>query len=579
MKTINPFEEVKRRVDIVAVIEKFTGMAVTGRGNHRQLPECPFCKGHHCFSITIDKQLFNCFQCPGESTGGDVFSFLARLKGYDLRSALETLAVEVGVLLPHASVRSKPGIREEIMRQTKADWSLPEAKSFWDYLVDERKLSGQVLKAHDVGYLRSRSDLISNLKKKGYAYDEIKDSGILTRDFGGRYRILFGWRGLDGKIEGFVCAMTRNALASIPLAEKDRYPKYKKSAHFQAQSPYNLFYAKRRVPDDRTLVIVEGIVDCLQLRSHGIHNVVALGGSALKEVFIPALERTRFERLILLFDSDHAGTEGTDRAIRILLKEGPKFSLYVAQIGACDPEDETRIIKDPDEVICKKGPEVLRAVIDVPVKAGPWIVGAMWNQNDMKNPLHRDKVLQDVGTLWHCFPDEVEKKEMLVVLSEACALPQAYILKTIEQYGARLRKTITDVNKANIAEQSTGNKGVASSAQTEKHTALKIKLKSEVRKNRELVQTNRLLLKAYTRLICQAKALSKAGLLWHVSRLAEGHTMLIKRIRNDPNKATALIKKVDAVFSASKLNDLAQINRDIEDLSETSEPGGSTDHA
>ncbi len=578
MKNINPFEAVKRQVDIVEIIAKFTGMTVTGRGNHRQLPECPFCKGHHCFSITVDKQLFNCFQCPGRLTGGDVFSFLAKLKGYDLRSALETLACEVGYRLPEASKSTKTDIREEIMRQAKADWALAEAKPFWEYLVSERKLSAQVLRGHDVGYLRDRSALILHLKKKGYAYDAIKASGILTLGFGGRYRILFGWRGLDGRIEGFVGALTKHALAVIPPAEKDRYPKYKKSANFQAESPFNLFYAKRRVPDDRTLVIVEGIVDCLQLWSVGIHNVIALGGSAFKEVFIPALECTRFERLILLFDSDRAGREGTDRAIRVLLKDDAKFSLYVAQIAACDPEDETRIIKDPDELICKKGPEVIRAVIDAPVKAGPWMVGAMWNQNDMKNPLHRDRALQGIGALWHCFPDEVEKKEMLIVLSEACGLPQENILKTIEQYGARHSKTATDKNKEKIADQSKGNKIVAPSDQTEKCRALQVKLKAEIQKNRELAQMNRLLLKAYARLVCQAKGLSKAGLLWHVNRLAEGHTVLIKRIRNDPNKAKALIKKVDAIFSASRLKDLAQIKADIEHLSQTSGHDRSAGH-
>ena len=220
MKTINSFEAVKRRVDIAEMIEKFTGMTVTGRGNHRQLPECPFCKGHGCFSITVDKQLFNCFQCPGGSTGGDVFTFLSRLKGYDLRSALEALAAESGYKLPAMGKRSKPGIRDAIMDQAKADWELPDAGRFRAYLLSGRRLSEAVLKEHDVGYLRDRSALISDLKKKGYTYDEIKASGILTRGFGTLYRIIFGWRGLDGLVAGFVGAATKAQLEKMSASEK-----------------------------------------------------------------------------------------------------------------------------------------------------------------------------------------------------------------------------------------------------------------------------------------------------------------------------------------------------------------------
>ncbi|MFQ5598674.1 MAG: toprim domain-containing protein, partial [Nitrospiria bacterium] len=345
MEQVNAFEAVKRRADIVLIAEKFTGLKATGRGNHRQLPECPFCKGHGCFSISIDKQLFNCFQCPGGSSGGDVFTFLSRLKGYDLQSALKEIAMEVGYTLPTWHQGTKPGIRDVIMDQAKADWSLPEAKPFREYLVSIRQLSEEVLRGHDVGYLRDRSNLISDLKKKGYSYEEIKASGILTQGFAGLYRIIFGWRGLDGKVAGFVGAATKGQLEKLPPSEKGQFPKYKKNVNFKAAAPYNLYYARRRVPEDHSLVIVEGIVDCLHLLSIGIDHVIALGGSAFKEEFTKALQTTRFKRLILFFDSDTAGSDCTERTIHLLLK-GSKYSLYVAQIAAADPKDPSRIIKD-----------------------------------------------------------------------------------------------------------------------------------------------------------------------------------------------------------------------------------------
>ena len=162
-------------------------------------------------------------------------------------------------------------------------------------------------------------------------------------------------------------------------------------------------------------MIVEGIVDCLHLLSIGIHHVVALGGCAFKNAFSQALQTTRFKRLILFFDSDAAGSDCTERTIQCLLR-GSGFSLYVAQIAAADPENPSRIIKDPDELIRKKGPEVAKAVLGTPVKAGPWMIGALWSRYDMKNPLLRDKALQRAGALWPLVADEVERKEMLVLV-------------------------------------------------------------------------------------------------------------------------------------------------------------------
>lgn len=559
---VNSFEEVKRKVDILAFIEKSTGHRARRSGKGYTLPECPFCQGHGCFSITPEKQLYNCFQCPGKS-GGDIFDYLCKLRGCDKRAALEELAREAGFELP-TSRFAKRDIREEILSQTKEDWSLPEAKDVWEYLINTRRLSPETLKGHDVGYFGNRSRLIGILKKKGFTYDEIKASGILTQGYGTFYEILFGWRAYNGRLSGFIAGATKARLKTVKPEEEDSYPKYKNASELQIDSPFNLYYAKRRVPEDASLVIVEGILDCLQMQSHGFHNTVALGGTTFKEGFGKALATTRFTRLIVLLDSDKAGKYGTAQIIRHLIKDFPKFSLFVTEITAVDPADPNRRIKDPDELIVKLGADVLKKVIRYPAKAGPWLVLDMREKFDMKNTLDRDRAFEEVASLWGDITDEVERKEILRYLADGSEMPQADIRKTIEKYVAR-----TPAGDSSERAQTSGSaaprpKNQEGSLAERSLVELRVKVKEMSERNRELKKKNKILLRAYGAFVLQAKELAKAGLLWHVNRLTEGHVSLLRELRRDPVRAEGMIEKINQIFTAAKLTDLERINDEIE---------------
>lgn len=560
---VNSFEEVKKIVDILRCIEARTNQTARRSGKGYTLPECPFCHGHGCFSITPEKQLYNCFQCPGKS-GGDVFNFISKFRGCDKRSALEEVAKEAGYDLP-SSRNMKRDIREEIMTQAKVDWSLPQAKEAWDYLVNVRCLSPETLLAHDVGFIGDRSRLIEILKKKGFSYDEIRNSGILTNGYGTFYEILFGWRGMSGSIAGFVAGATRARLERLKPEEKDSHPKYKNAADLQVDSPYNLYYAKRRVPEDATLVIVEGILDVLQMLSHGLFNTVALGGTSFKEGFGKALAMTRFLRLIILLDGDKAGKQGTSQLIRHLIQAHPKFMLYVTEITAGDPLDQNRRIKDPDELIIKLGPEVLKKVIRYPAKACPWLVLAMRDQYDMKNSIDRDRAFEEVASLWGFISDEVERKEVLRYLADGSEMPQEDIRKTIEKYaqrpsaGVAPEQAAAEPNKNEIKKE--GSSLIVTSL-----AELQQKLKDSKEGNKDIRRRNKVLLRAYGAFVVQTKELAKAGLLWHVNRLSEGHIGLLRQLRKDPMRAQTMVEKINQIFTAARLSEIERIQKEIERL-------------
>ncbi len=552
MSSNNAFAEVKERADLVDIISRLSNKKITGSGKRFQLSECPFCEGHGCFSISTEKQLFNCFQCPGESTGGDVFTFVKRLKGCDMRVALEVVAAEIGYILPIQKPVGKQNIRDAIMAWAKGNLSLHEAVPYLDYLVQTRGLSKELILSLDVGYLLDRGSLISHFKKEGYTYNEIKDSGILTKDFGSFYRIVFGWRNAFGSVEGFVGGATRDQMERLSQEEDETYPKYKKNADFHASDPFNLNHAKRFVPVGGTLVIVEGFLDCLRMMNEGIHNVVALAGSVFKESYIQAIEQTGFSRLILFLDGDEGGRKGTKRAIDMMLKRKTRLRIYVAELCLDDPEDETRFIKDPDELISKKGVGALKDLIQTPVYGGTWLVGAMWTEMDLRSPLTRDSAIKYIGELWGFFKDEVEKKEILKVMASACDSTQDDLRKSIERW---------------LPEENTvaahGESSAVSTVQGSGLEEWKKKYKEVLEEKKVLKKQLRGALTGYAKAVKQGGALSKAGRLWHVKRLMEAHMRVLKKVRRDPNGVVWMIETIDGIFSSARLRDLERINQEV----------------
>lgn len=552
------FAEVKKMADLLEIIQAETGQTAKRSGKNYLLPECPFCRGHGCFSIVLEKQFYNCFQCPGKA-GGDVFDFLCKLKGWDKSLALRELAGRVGYQFPEPSSNQKRDLRELIMAQAKADWNLPEAKEVWDYLVTERELSPEVLKQHDVGYMRDRSDLIALLKNQGYTYKEIKAAGILTKSYGDFYRILFGWRGLQGRLIGFVAATTSARLKTLTPEQKDDFPKYKNEFDFKVDAPFNLRYAKHRVPEDRTVNVVEGIVDCLQMLSKGFQNTVALGTNRFWEGYGDALAATRFERVILVLDSDRPGRDGTYQIIQDLLTHYPQLKVYVAGIAAFDPAEPSKAIKDPDELIKKLGPEFARALVREPLKAGPWLALYLRNKYDVRNNLDRDRMFQEISKFWPLIADEVEKKETIRYLASWSELPQEDIRKTIERAAEEVTMSIKGKPlKENPAVPSGDGKVIA-----EAKTDVQIRLKDLKERNRALSEQEKILFKAYASVVHHIRSLSKGGFRWHINRLTEGHLLIVKRLRKNPKEALNILQKLDAIFAESRPNDLDKINQEL----------------
>mgnify|MGYP003798764791 FL=1 len=94
MQEGNQIEEIKERIDIVQLIEKYVKLKQTGK-NFSGL--CPFHKEKTpSFIVSPDIQRYKCFGC-GRS--GDIFNFVQDIENIDFVEALEKLAKTAGVEL------------------------------------------------------------------------------------------------------------------------------------------------------------------------------------------------------------------------------------------------------------------------------------------------------------------------------------------------------------------------------------------------------------------------------------------------------------------------------------------------
>lgn len=79
--------EVKRRTNITALVGRYVRLKKRGK---EHIGKCPFHDDRHpSFSVNPEKGLWCCYAC---GIGGDIFSFLTRLRGYSFQEAVEEVS-------------------------------------------------------------------------------------------------------------------------------------------------------------------------------------------------------------------------------------------------------------------------------------------------------------------------------------------------------------------------------------------------------------------------------------------------------------------------------------------------------
>ena len=358
----------KQQADIVRVVGEYVQLKKAGQ-NFRGL--CPFhSEKTPSFNVHPVRQIFHCFGC---GKGGDVFDFVMEMERCEFPEALRIVAEKCGIALPRPKERS-PEERKEKQQRTVLVEMHREAQTFFvkqlegtlegkaarAYLED-RRLDKDAIARFGIGYAPSGGDALLRHLKNKYSEKLLADSGLISRDQGGRLfdrfrrRITFPISNESGKIVAFGAR-----------ALGDDQPKYLNSPETPIYSKSNVLYhmdrAKEGIRRDDFVILVEGYMDAIAVARAGISNVVASCGTSLAETQIKLLGRFT-KRVVVNYDPDAAGQSATERSLALLLEQD-----FEVRVLALPPVGDKKA--DPDLFIREKGVEEYTTLLK---KAPPYL--------------------------------------------------------------------------------------------------------------------------------------------------------------------------------------------------------------
>ena len=348
-------DEIIFRNDIVDVVGSYVTLKRAG-SNFSGL--CPF-HNEKTPSFTVFPATKSCY-CFGCGSGGDVITFIMRVENLDYVEALEFLAARAGIAIPEDDSYDNSS---SVSRKRIYAMNLEAAKFFrsclmdkdiggeaLEYLCGKRKLSTATVRRFGLGY--SPNDfgmLTSHLKRLGYTDEELI-AGFLSgksQKTGRPYdyfrnRVIFPIIDTSGNIVAFGGRVMDDSKPKY-LNTSDT-PAFKKSRHLFA-----LNFAKKNCEEQ--MLLCEGYMDVIALHEAGFENAVATLGTAITS------EQARIfakytKKVVICYDSDNAGQNATQKAIRLLGEVGVEVRILKLS-GA----------KDPDEYIKKFGAESFRRLL------------------------------------------------------------------------------------------------------------------------------------------------------------------------------------------------------------------------
>lgn len=351
MKGINKeiISEVANRANILEVVSEHVVMKRSGK-DYKGL--CPFHpEKSPSFFVNSEKGIYKCFGC-GE--GGDVFTFVQKVRKLDFIDTVRDLAMRYGVALIETESE-----RGEFDKRSTQMLLYQQASEYFCRLLEDpreglvarqylenRGITEELCQKFKLGYAPAPWDgLLRYLTKSSSVTQEtLVEAGLARRKpdsdhcydlFRNRLMIPI----LDE--QGRVIAFGGRTLSSEDPVKYINSPEtliYTKGEHLFA-----LNQAKDSIRQLDSVIVVEGYFDAITSHAYGFTNTVAALGTALTERQAKLLCRyTESKRVYLCFDADTAGVKAVERGMEVLTQvaEGVGIEMRVIQVpGAKDPDE------------------------------------------------------------------------------------------------------------------------------------------------------------------------------------------------------------------------------------------------
>jgi DNA primase len=192
---------------------------------------------------------------------------------------------------------------------------------------------------------------------------------------------------------------------------------------------YGLPQAREALRHQDLAIVVEGYLDLLALRVHGVAPVVASLGTALTREQVRLLKNL-VSRVVLVFDGDPAGAKAMRRAFPLFGEEGLPVRVIALPAGM-----------DPDNYVNAHGPDLFASPWDA---ALPWLAFLL----DGLVEAHgltiegRVRVVEELKPYFNALKDPVEQGLWLKFAAERLGVPETdlRLSLTLISTGQRFRR-------------------------------------------------------------------------------------------------------------------------------------------
>lgn len=193
-----------------------------------------------------------------------------------------------------------------------------KAKKAKDYIFS--RVTNSSINKFDIGFFPSSSDLslltslvdINILYRLGLVYKTLVDERNYKVErnvsFFNNHNLIFPIR----DVRGNVIALSGRTILNKEEQTEFKISKYKNSSYTKSVHLFGLNFARKSIEQTKSVIIVEGQLDCISCHQNGFHNVVGITGSSFSPYQLFLLKRMA-NKIYLLLDNDDAGKKEKNR--------------------------------------------------------------------------------------------------------------------------------------------------------------------------------------------------------------------------------------------------------------------------
>ena len=341
-------ELIRSTADIIDVISSYIELKKRGR-NFFGL--CPF---HNektpSFSVNQEKQIYKCFGC---GSGGGVINFIMEIETLNFIDAVEKLAQKYNIKIESSYLDTHSrNLKDQLIEINQLT-----TEYYHNQLIDEknkkiraylgsRNFSDDIIKLFKLGFSdKNSSQLLKFLQNKKFSSEAMKKSGLFMssdKEYFDRFysRLIFPINDVNNNVIAF-------AGRSLDDSNQAKYinsietPLYNKSKVF-----YGLNLAKKKILEEKFIILVEGYFDLIRLYQNGIQNVLAISGTSFTDMHASIIKQYS-SNIFIAFDGDISGEKAAIRTGYTLLRNSINPKIITIPKGM-----------DPDDWVDSEGPDI-----------------------------------------------------------------------------------------------------------------------------------------------------------------------------------------------------------------------------